>query len=89
MAGLSIPQPLKQRHPPEPASYTDPQPAGLCANDPFLVLADIADDLRAQVGWLRRSLLNISRNGYFSSDRSIREYASTIWHVQPLPVSIS
>ncbi|WP_255111013.1 glycogen/starch/alpha-glucan phosphorylase [Synechococcus sp. RedBA-s] len=88
MAGLSIPQPLKQRHPPEPASYTNPQRTGLCANDPFLAPAHIADYLSAQLDWLRRSLLNMSRNCYFSSDRSIREYARTIWDVQPLPVSI-
>ena len=84
---MSTPQPLEQRHPPEPASYTNPQRAGLCANDSFFVLTDFANYLRQQVDWLRRWLLNTSHSGFFfSSDRSIREYANTIWDLQPLPV---
>jgi starch phosphorylase len=71
----------------------------LLEHDPFFVLADFADYLRAQEDvnrgwrdqsdWQRRSLLNTARSGHFSSDRSIREYARTIWDVQPLPVTIS
>ncbi len=31
--------------------------------------------------WNRMSLHNIARSGIFSADRSIADYADTIWHV--------
>jgi starch phosphorylase len=36
-----------------------------------------------RTAWLQKSLLNISRMGKFSSDRTIREYANDIWHIKP------
>ena len=70
--------------------------ASLTSHDPFKVMADFADYRRAQdavdlawqdrVGWASRSLTNTMACGFFSSDRSIREYAERIWKVQPLPV---
>jgi starch phosphorylase len=59
--------------------------------DRFMVLADFADYWRAQREvdaiwgdqreWSRRALLNISRMGGFSADRSIERYADAIWRV--------
>ncbi len=33
--------------------------------------------------WTERAILNVARSGYFSSDRTIMEYAQDIWDVQP------
>jgi glycogen phosphorylase len=71
----------------------------LTSRDPFFVLADFDDYLRAQAEvdqawsdrrrWNRMSLLNSARTGFFSSDRSIREYAQRIWKAEPYPVTIT
>jgi starch phosphorylase len=71
----------------------------LTGRDPFCVLADFADYLRVQEqvsrawadrgSWNRMSLLNSARTGFFSSDRSIREYADRIWKAEPFPVTIT
>ena len=63
----------------------------LMNHDPFCVFADFADYLDAQDrvssawkdknNWNRMSVLNIARSGFFSSDRSIREYCQTIWKI--------
>ncbi len=67
--------------------------------DPFFVLADFADYLRAQEAvssawsdrrrWNRMSLLNTARSGFFSSDRAISEYADRIWRVKAFPLTMS
>jgi starch phosphorylase len=71
----------------------------LTGSDPFFVLADFADYLRAQeevsqtwadpTRWNRMALLNTARTGFFSSDRSIRQYAKDIWRAEAFPVTIT
>ena len=71
----------------------------LTGRDPFFVLADFADYLRVQQqvsaawadrsNWNRLSLLNSARTGFFSSDRSIRDYAERIWKAEAFPVAIT
>jgi len=34
--------------------------------------------------WAKMAIVNIAKSGIFSSDRSIDEYASKIWHVKPM-----
>jgi starch phosphorylase len=73
--------------------------ASLTSHDPFRVMADVADYRRAQNAvdeawvdrgrWARMSLHNTMRCGFFSSDRSIREYAERIWKVAPVRVQAS
>ena len=36
--------------------------------------------------WAQKAILNVASSGKFSSDRSIAEYASEIWKVEPCPV---
>jgi len=71
----------------------------LTGRDPFFVLADFADYLRAQRAvdavwadrrrWNQMSLLNTARTGFFSSDRSIKDYAERIWRAEPYPITIT
>ena len=66
----------------------------LSDGEPFLVLADFAAYARAQEQvdalyvledeWSRKTIVNCLSMGYFSSDRSIREYADRIWAVKPV-----
>lgn len=36
--------------------------------------------------WARKAIINIARSGKFSSDRTILEYATGIWHVKRCPI---
>lgn len=70
----------------------------LVYGDPYLLFADyqayidcqdkVNDAFQNQENWTRMSILNSARMGYFSSDRSIRDYCDRIWQVQPLPIEM-
>jgi starch phosphorylase len=46
--------------------------------------ARLVDDYADKAKWNRMSLLNIAASGFFSADRSIKEYADNIWNIKPL-----
>ena len=62
--------------------------------DPWLTIADFRGYIDAQHAvndayqdidhWNRMSILNSANSGFFSSDRTIGQYASDIWEVNPL-----
>ena len=62
--------------------------------DPYFVLKDLPDYIKTQQRmlrdyldrdkWLRMAVINTAQSGYFSSDRTIAEYNSQIWHLKPL-----
>ncbi len=70
----------------------------LLHHDPFFVLADFASYVECQERinqaymdkerWTRMSILNTARSGKFSSDRTVREYATDIWRADPVPIPL-
>ena len=70
----------------------------LLQHDPYFALADFASYAECQgrineaymekERWTRMSILNTARSGKFSSDRTVREYASEIWRVDPVSIGL-
>ena len=66
----------------------------LLNNDYYFILADLEDfnqtlqqaakDFQDKNAWAKKALMNVARIGYFSSDRSVMEYADHIWHIKPV-----
>jgi starch phosphorylase len=77
---------------PDDTSLFHPIVRTLLDGDRFFVLADYdsyiscQDDValayRDKERWTKMAILNVARSGKFSSDRAIREYADTIWHIE-------
>lgn len=82
---------------PDDRSRFQPIVQSLLTRDEYMLLADYADYVATSEraahayyadpeAWTRMSILNVARCGFFSSDRTIRQYCADIWRVQPLPV---
>ena len=63
----------------------------LISKDWFMTLLDLREyidvkermlkDYENEAAWSKKSLINIAKAGYFSSDRTIAEYNKDIWHL--------
>ena len=61
-------------------------------HDEYYILADFDSYVKAQeraeemykdrLGWAKKCLMNIANSSQFSSDRTIKEYAEEIWHLE-------
>ena len=65
-------------------------------SDPFMCLADfdfyaearkkMYDDYKDRNKWNKMAVANIAGAGFFAADRSIKEYAENIWHINPVHI---
>jgi len=80
----------------EPGVFAPLRDTLLTQGDHYMHLADLTSYCNAQDrlgtlysesgAWAHKAILNVASSGKFSSDRSIAEYASEIWKVEPCPV---
>ena len=80
----------------EPGVFEPFREVLLTGGDFYMHLADLGSylqadqrltDLYSQPGdWARKAILNIGSSGKFSSDRTIKEYATGIWKAESCPV---
>ncbi len=71
----------------------EPVVSNLLYEDRFMALADYQSYLDAQArvekayvnkeAWTKSAILNVARSGFFSSDRSMRDYLTRIWGATP------
>ncbi len=81
----------------EPGIFEPIRQALLEAGDHYRHLADLTDYARAHADldacyadpekWVKKAIINVACSGTFSSDRTIREYATEIWNLKPSPVA--
>ena len=79
---------------PEDKSIFRPLVDGLLDDDRYMVLEDFDGYRKAQADiarmyqqpekWWRAAILNVARTGWFSSDRTIKEYAADIWGIKSI-----
>lgn len=80
----------------EPGVFAPLRETLLTRGDHYMHLADLTSYLAADQelvklyrdpdAWFRKVVLNIAGSGKFSSDRTIADYATEIWGVEPCPV---
>jgi starch phosphorylase len=81
--------------PDEPGRYRALVDSLLWGGDHYLLLADFDSYLAAQArvdalfrnpqAWARKAIANVAGMGFFSSDRTIREYARDVWGLAAKP----
>jgi glycogen phosphorylase len=80
----------------EPGVFAPLRDTLLTQGDRYMHLADLTSYCQAHErlgalytnagAWAHKAILNVASSGKFSSDRTISEYASEIWKVEPCPV---
>jgi starch phosphorylase len=83
--------------PNEPGVFAPLRDTLLTQGDHYMHLADLTSYCQADEklsalyadpeAWARKAILNVASSGKFSSDRTIAEYTSEIWKVEPCPIS--
>ncbi|MCY1020642.1 glycogen/starch/alpha-glucan phosphorylase [Pyxidicoccus sp. MSG2] len=83
---------------PEDKHLFKPLVDSLLDEDRYFVLADFMAYMAKQEevvrayqdaeGWAKKCIINVARGGIFSSDRTIKQYAEEIWHIQKTPVEL-
>ena len=68
----------------------------LLGKDNYFVLKDfdsyvkaqekINDLYKNQKKWLHMSIVNIAKSGFFTTDRTMKQYNEDIWHVKPIEI---
>ena len=63
-------------------------------NDTFFILKDLPAYINAmekidelyenKEKWAKMMIVNIGQSGFFTSDRTIRDYVKDIWHLEPV-----
>jgi len=81
----------------EPGVFDLLRDTRLTHGDHYMHLADLQSYLDADTrlralyaepdAWAQQAIVNVASSGKFSSDRTIAEYATDIWHVKACPVS--
>ena len=66
--------------------------------DTYMLMADFEDYMKTQEkvselfknsqAWTKKAIINAARMGFFSSDRTITEYAREIWKVSPVEINM-
>ncbi len=65
--------------------------------DPWMTVADFRSYINAQeqvsrayrdqASWIRKSILNTASSGFFSTDRTMRDYNRDIWKLHPMDIT--
>jgi len=81
----------------EPGIFAPLRDVLLTGGDHYMHLADLRSYLEADGrlvalyrdadAWAHKAILNVAASGRFSSDRTVAEYATEIWHARPCPVA--
>ena len=66
--------------------------------DEYLLFADfdyyveaqkaVSEVYKDQTKWTKMAIYNVARMGFFSTDRTMKEYADDIWKIEPTEIKM-